>query len=540
MNLLGVLLRQRLRRDRVQLVLWIAGTAGLALMATTAVNSTFGDLAERENILRLTMVAPAILMFRGTPNGAEQGPFEFFLIFAFLALLAGLMSTFLAVRHTRGDEEAGRAELVAATPASRMLPTTATVIHGVLANAMLGIAIALAFLVSGLDVRGSLVAGAAVAACGVAFLAIGLVFAQLFRTSRAANGAGVAAVIAAYFVRGIGDAAGEPSDDGLHRTPLWISWLSPIGWGQRTGAFNDDDLVPLLLALGFAAVLVALVYVFQSARDSGASVLPGLRGRDHAGAVLSGSLGLAWKLSIGAVLSWAAGAAVMGALATSLTPLVDQIGSDVPDVAIRLQQMAGADATLEEALTTTFFSVIGILASACALQLVMRARQEEAHGTAETVLATPVPRQRWLGEYGVVAFIGVVVVIAVAMLGAFAGAQSADDPAGMSQDAAQAAAAQLPAVLVFLGIGMLLFVLVPRVMIGAAWAVLTLGAFFGVFGELLGLPDWVHDLSPFAHSPVPIGDDVDWTGGVWMVAIGLAAIALSIVLMRRRELATGG
>lgn len=540
MNLLGVLLRQRLRRDRVQLALWIVGTAALALMATTAVTTTFGVLAEREGILRLTLVAPAILMFRGTPNGAEAGPFAFFLIFAFLALLAGLMSTFLAVRHTRGDEETGRAELVAATPASRVLPTTATVIHGVLANAVLGLAIALAFIASGLDAAGSFVAGAAVAACGVAFLSIGLVFAQLFRTSRAANGAGVAAVVAAYFVRGIGDAAGEPSDDGLHRTPLWISWLSPIGWGQRTRAFAENDLAPLLLAIAFAAVLIAVVYGFQSARDSGASVLPGFRGRDHAGPVLSSSFGLAWKLNAGAVISWAAGAAVMGALATSLTQLVDQLGSDVPDVAVRLQQMAGADATLEQALTTTFFSVIGILASACALQLIMRARQEEVHGTAETVLATPVPRQRWLGEYGAVAFLGVLVVIAVAVLGAVAGAQSADDPVGLTEDATQAAIAQLPAVLVYLGIGLLLFVLVPRVMIGVAWAALTLGAFFGVFGELLGLPDWVRDLSPFAHSPVPIGDDVDWTGGVWMIAIGLVAIAVAIVAMRRREVVTGG
>jgi ABC-2 type transport system permease protein len=95
-------------------------------------------------------------------------------------------------------------------------------------------------------------------------------------------------------------------------------------------------------------------------------------------------------------------------------------------------------------------------------------------------------------------------------------------------------------VLVYLGLGMLLFVLLPRVMIGAAWAALTLGAFFGVFGELLGLPEWVHDLSPFAHSPVPIGDDVDWTGGVWMLAIAAIAIGVAIVAMRRRELVATG
>ena len=103
MTLLWPLLAHRIRRDRLQLALWIIGTGALALMATTAVADTFGDRIERESILRLTILAPAILVFRGTPNGAGQGEFTIFLILAFLALLAGLMSAFLAVRHTRGD-----------------------------------------------------------------------------------------------------------------------------------------------------------------------------------------------------------------------------------------------------------------------------------------------------------------------------------------------------------------------------------------------------------------------------------------------------
>ncbi|GAA4375929.1 hypothetical protein [Agromyces bauzanensis] len=81
--------------------------------------------------------------------------------------------------------------------------------------------------------------------------------------------------------------------------------------------------------------------------------------------------------------------------------------------------------------------------------------------------------------------------------------------------------------------------LVPREMIGIAWAALTLGAFFGVFGELLGLPDWVHDLSPFAPPPCRSAttspdrwhlDDRDRR----------AAIAAAIVATRRRGLVTGG
>ena len=47
-----------------------------------------------------------------------------FLIFPWLAMLAAFMSSFLAVRHTRMDEEQGRAELVAATPAGRIDPAS--------------------------------------------------------------------------------------------------------------------------------------------------------------------------------------------------------------------------------------------------------------------------------------------------------------------------------------------------------------------------------------------------------------------------------
>jgi ABC-2 type transport system permease protein len=539
-NLLAVLLAHRMRRDRVQLALWIIGTAALALMATTAVADTFGDRAERESILRLTILAPAILVFRGTPNGSDEGEFATFLILAFLALLAGLMSTFLAVRHTRGDEEQGRAELVEATPAGRTLPTVATVVHGLLANVLLGIAVALAFGLSGLPVDGSATAGAAVGATGLVFFAVGLVAAQVFRTSRGANGFSVAVVLAAYLVRGIGDALGESSEDGLTRTAAWPSRLSPIGWAQRTEPFTANDLVPLLLSLGVAAGLVGVVFAFQSARDSGASILPDAQGRAAAGPLLSGSLGLAWRLNAGAILAWAVGATVFGALATTLSPLVDEIGSEAPAMAETLRRFAGDDASFEEAFVTTFFTMVGILAAAAALQAVMRARLEEAHGTAEPVLAAAVPRERWLGGYAAIAAVAAGVVVGLAAVGAVVGATSTDDPGATAELALQAALAQLPAALVYLGAVLLLFVVAPRATIPLGWALLALGAFFGVFGELLGIPDWMHELSPFSHVPVPAGGEVDWTGGAWMLAIAAALVAASVVGMRRRELVTEG
>lgn len=538
MNTLPALLGQRLRRDWLQLLIWIIGIAALAGVAGTAVTETYGNEADRAGVLTLTASAPAILIFRGTPNGPDPGPFAFFLIFAFLALMAGLMSTFLAVRHTRADEEQGRAELIAATPAGRVRPTIATLLHGVLANVVVGLAVAAAFIAGGFDTAGSFTTGAATTAAGIAFLAFGLFAAQLFRTSRAANALSVTFVLVSYLLRGIGDATGTYSEDGMHVNPSWISWLSPIGWSQRTEAFDENTLAPLLISVAFAAVLVGLVFLFQSVRDQGASVLPARRGRGNAGPVLSSGFGLAWTLNRGAVISWAVGAFATGLLATSLTPLVDQMATDVPVVVETLQQTTPG-ASLEQALSATFFSIVGILAAAAALQVVIRARQEESHGTAELVLATPLSRIRWLVDYLGIAVVTVTVVIAVSLLGGILGAQGADDPAATIDTAVQGAVAQFPAALVFVAIGLLLFVLLPRFTVWLSWALLGVLGFLGVFGDLLGLPDWMHDLSPFAHSPVPVGDDVDWSGGVWMIAIAVAGAAVAVVAMRRRELAAG-
>lgn len=233
MSAFGVLLRQRLRRDRLQLTLWIVGTALMAFAGYAGVSQSYATLADRQNILAAALANPVILMFRGLPSGTSEGAFLAFEVLPWLALLAALMSTFLAVRHTRGDEEAGRAELVWATPAGRRLPTIATIVHGILANVVLAALTTLALIPTGLPAGGSLLTGAAAASCGIAFLGIGLLAAQFMRTSRGANSLTVWVLVATFLIRGIGNAAGTPSDDLTSMTSAWPAWLSPSAGSSR-------------------------------------------------------------------------------------------------------------------------------------------------------------------------------------------------------------------------------------------------------------------------------------------------------------------
>jgi len=410
-------------------------------------------------------------------------------------------------------------------------------VHGVLADLVLGAAVALGLVVGGMPVDGSLVTGLATAAVGVAFLAVALLAAQFAHTSRGANSIAVAVVLLAFVLRGVGDALGTPSSDRLSMTSSWPSWLSPIGWGQHVAAYTANDPTPLLLCFGLAVVCTAAVFALQSRRDSGASLLPSTPGRTAAPPWLRGSFLLAWRLQWPTIVGWSIGGAVFGLLAGGLSGVIVQAAADNPQLEGVLQSLVPGTGSVTQVLVSAMFELVGVLAAACAVQGVIRARQEEAGGTAELLLSTPLGRVRWLADYLVVGVVAIALVLAsggvASTVAVFA---SGDDEAHIGESFA-AAAAQLPAALCYLGVVALVFVLLPSVTAAVGWALLGVGAFLGVFGGLVGFPDWLRDLSPFTHTPSVVADRVDLSGGYWLLAVAAAAASVSLVLMRRRELA---
>ncbi|WP_258229132.1 ABC transporter permease [Arthrobacter sp. HMWF013] len=536
---LRILWGQRLRRDRWQLAIWVLGIGALTLFAASAIQQTYGEESSRAEILQVAIATPAILMLRGLPRDASLGGFMFFLIYAFLALLAGLMSTFLAVRHTRADEEAGSAELIAATPAGRLTPAVATLLHGISANVLAALAVFGGFAAAGLDREGSLLAGAATGAVGLAFLGVGLLVAQLMGTSRGANGYSSGLVVLAYLLRGIGDASGTPSADGLSMTAGASSWFSPIGWGQQTFAFTGDRWWPLLLPLGLAVVSGGAAWLLLERRDSGASVWGALPGRAAARPGLSSPTALALRLQAGSIIGWCIGGLAMGLLAGSLGSAIAAADATSNNITVALRAILQTQGvSLTQLMISAMFSIAGILAAACGLQAVLRLRQEEAGGTAELLLAAPVSRLHWLVSYLLLGAASVVLVLTLTAFGAWASLAAAGDTSVDGQAVWETAVAQLPAALIYLAVPALVFVLWPAATIAGGWALLGAGVVLGIFGGLVGLDKSIRDLSPFTHTPVPSGTTTDWSGAWWMLAIAGVAVAVAMVGMRRRETGT--
>lgn len=532
---IGTLLRMRVRQDAVQLALWILGTVALAAATVLGVRAQFATDADRRGLLATALANPVILLFRGLPSGSDEGAFAAFLIAPFLMLLAALMSTFLAVRHTRADEETGRAELVAVTPAGRSAALVATTLHGLLANAVLGALVTGAFLALGFAPVGSLLLGLSATATGVVFLTVALVASEIARTSRGAHALGVWAVLLSLFVCGLGNALGTPTADLQRMRSAPLAWASPFGWAENVRAFDADDATPLLLSLTVIAVGLGVVLALHRGRDLGEAILPAPRGRAVAGRLLAGPFGLGWREGRGAVLGWVVGGFVVGLMSTRLSAAIAQIGQTIPSVQALLQALSAQGSPARGAVVV-FFTLAGILAACAGVQMIARLRQDEAAGLAEPLLAGAVGRTQWLGAGLALSAAAIVGILAAAVAGAGVGVAITDGAdALLVRDAAISAASQALAAAVIAVVAAVAFVVIPRASVLIGWASVALASVVGLFGPLLGLPDAVVRVSPLASVPTVDGDGVDPRAGALWVVVLVAVGAAATIGMRGRE-----
>jgi ABC-2 type transport system permease protein len=285
-------------------------------------------------------------------------------------------------------------------------------------------------------------------------------------------------------------------------------------------------LVVLLVAA--AALLVR--------RDLGAGVLATRLGPAAAAPWLRSPLALAWRLQRGTLLGWTIGAAVAGLSFGVIAQDIAQFASEDPETAKVLASLGGTG-SITDIYLAAVLSWLALLAAGYAIQATLRLRAEEAELRAEQVLATATSRTRWAGSHLVVAAVGSAVVLgAGGLLAGLAHGIRSGDLAGELPRVLGAALVQLPAVWVMAAVGALLFGLLPRLVVGATWAVLAVVLFVTMFGEPLRLDRWVLDLSPFAHLPRLPAAAFTATPLAWLLATAVVLAAAGLAGFRRRDL----
>ena len=520
----GTLLRAFVRRDRWMVLWFTLGVTVLYWSQAASVDGLYQTQAEFDRAAASMADNAAFIAMTGPPRALNTtGGQVTWQAAAFGSILVGLMVMFLVGRHTRAEEESGRDELLRSGVVGRRAPMTTALLVAGLASAVVGAGVTASLVGYGLATAGAVSLGLGLWLCGLAFAGVALLAAQLTSSTRAMYGITGAAIGVAYGLRAVGDVG-----NGV------LSWLSPIGWYQAMHAYSGERWWPALLLAAAAFVAGATAYAVFDRRDVGAGLWAARPGPARAPVGLRSGLGLAWRLQRGSLVGWAAGLFVGGIAFGS-------IGDDVEDLlgdSGYAQDVFGAGGPdLVDSFYAASALMLALIAGGYAISSALRPRGEETDGRVESLLATALPRGRWLAGHLAITAVGSAVVVVLAGLGMGLGYALVTGDGGDLAPYTWATTSLLPAVLLLAGLAVLLYGVVPRAA-ALAWIALLFCVVVMMFGEPLRFPGWVEAISPFDHLASVPAEPVGWGAALVVLLIGLAAGGAGYLGFLRRDVRT--
>lgn len=376
-----------------------------------------------------------------------------------LVIIGAVWGLLTSTRLLRREEDAGRWELLLAGQTTRPAATTQALCGLGAGWIALWALTAAGTIVGGssaqvdLSVWDCMFYAATVTASAGICLSTGALASQLAGTRRQANALAAAALALALGIRMVADSVA-----GLG----WMRWLSPLGWVENLHPLTGSEPLVLVPIIVLIAGLCALAVVLAGRRDVGAGILGGRRPGRSVPRLLDSPGQLVVRLERWVAVGWIAGMALLAMLfgivarsAATASPSVSR--SLVQQVA----RLGGHHVGAATAWIGYEFLYIAALVAFAAAGQISAMRSEEADGHLENLLARHLPRDVWVG--GRLRF-GTAMVVAIglgAAVGGWVGVAGMSSGVGFTA-MLQAGLNLIPAAIFILGLGTLLFGLIPR------------------------------------------------------------------------------
>jgi ABC-2 type transport system permease protein len=470
---------------------------------------------------------PAIRTLFGPPVALDDaGGFTVWRAGTVLAVLTGTWAVLAATRLTRGEEEAGRWDLLLAGRVTLRTAVRRTLVVLLCAAALPGVAVGAAMTLTGTAATGSVFFAAAIAGVGMTGAALGVVAAQLLSERRAASGLATIVLLGGLLARMVAD--GVPA-------LAWLNWLTPFGLIGRTAPYAGDRVLPLVAMAGMVVFFAVLAVALAPGRDVGSGRLRD-RERGRAPSRLLTSLpGLALHRTRRPTLTWSAGVAVyfllIGLLATAMLDFL----RENPLFAEYAARAGFVQLSSVEGYVASLFALLAVPVGAFAAARVAAAAHEEAAGQLTLLYSRTVARTRWAAIEAGTVTLGCVVLAATAGLATWAGAAWVG--AGLAPgDALWGALSVLPVALLCLGAALAALGWAPSAVLALGVLPAAGGYLLLVFADSFRWPEWVRGLSPFAHLASVPAEPLDVPGALGMLAVAVALALLGLAGYARRDL----
>jgi ABC-2 type transport system permease protein len=518
---LGTMVAIVWRTSYRSVVVWV-GALTLCMIGTAAgVAGLYDTPAKIHTYAQAVTAGNALAAINGRVEGIDSLGGVIQDEFGFLAsFLLPLLGIALIAGSTRREEESGRLETVLGGRIARHQPTLAAQIVAGVAITTTAVLFAAGLIVTGVPVSGAILYSTALAALALVFAGLASVAAQLVAHTRGVYTCGLIALAVAYLLRGVGDT-----------THTWLSWLSPLGWAEKTAPFGNQRwwtlAVPAVTALATAGAAVWMA----ARRDVGSARLRSGPGPGRATAWRRRPVGLAVWLHCPATLGWLAGGILLTAMMGALSrQFLDAMAGNR---ALGQAMGIGGSRPLDGFIAATQL-YLAIIATGYLVQTIGTLRAEEADGRLETRLTGTLSRLRWLAAHTAVVATGLVLVTAgssvvLAASTAWSLGNTAEVGAVLT-----AGLAYLPAELVLAGLALMLFGPWPRGF-GFAWGGYAIATFIALLGPGLKLTPWILDLAPTTHIGNPPLGTVHPADLTALAVVAVTLVTVGFAAFRRRD-----
>ena len=527
----SVLARQVARPAARSGALWGLVFGLFIIVETHAYTSTYKTQTSRDQLARTYGSNTAMNALLGSERAVNTvAGFADWRFVAILSVLGSIWGLLTATRLMRGEEEAGRYNLLLAGQTTRRR-AAGQALAGLGAGLLALFALtALGAIVTGRSPSAGFSPGqclyfaVTLVAAAAMFLAIGALASQLASTRRRAAAMAGAVFGLAYTLRMVAD-----TNQGLH----WLAWLSPLGWVEESRPLTDPNPVALLPVLALLIAVTAVTLHLAGTRDAGAASWPGRDSSKPHLALLGGSAGLAVRLVRPTALGWLLAVAVFAALIGTTAESSAQDATGSQGISQAIGRLGGHGSSVADNLGLTFL-ILALLIALISAGQITAIRTEEADGKLENLLVRPVSRTSWFaGRLGLSTLLLLTAGL-LAGIGAWAGAAS--QHSGVRFGSLLTAGLNVvPPGLFLLGLGALVLGAWPRRTSTIVYGYLAWSFLIEFAGGVVHTSHWLMDTSVFFHMVPAPATTPDWSSMAVITGLGILGAVLGGILLCRRD-----
>ena len=523
------------KRTIYSAVLWALVFGAYVASKASGYANLYPTLQDRLKFLASFSSNIGINAILGLPHNVETvAGFTAWNCLMILTIIGSIWAFLLATKKFRGEEEAGRWELLLSGQTTARRATV-----NVLAGLSMCLAVffgvtAITFIATGrlhnvdFNTSAALFFALAATAGAAMFIAIGTFISQLMPTRSRAAGVSAAIFGIFFLLRAAADITS------LH----WLLNLSPLGWIEKLQPLFGSRWVWFIPIIVLVLILSILTVWIAGERDLGASIFAD---KDTAKAhtrFLNGPLAMSIRLTWAKTLSWALGLGIFSFFFGILTKSAAQAISASANEGKYIDRLVHAQ---QLSLATTFIGVIFFILMPLIMAYVASAvgamRNDEAEGYLDNLLVRPVSRLRWLYDRISLIIMAVLIVGIFSAICSWAGAAIQHNGIAFHSYITAGINAIVPAIFT-LGIGIFALGFMPRLTTIIAYSVVAWSFLISMISSGIKLNHWVLDTSIMTHMNLAPAVSPNWTSALVIILLGIAVALLGILRFNRRDLAS--